>query len=100
MSDTTIVNPNATCSHNPLASVVVGLIRALSMERDAHESTKVVLHEAVTMMGEQDRQLDRERASRLHLLAQYRELVSGRTKGDERQSDRDDVDIVERRQAA
>lgn len=75
MSDTNIVTENDTVSQNALAPVVVGLIRALSMEREAHESTRVVLREAVAMMGEQDRQIDRERASRLHLLEQYRELV-------------------------
>lgn len=86
MSDTNIVTEDQTRRHNPLAPVVVGLIRALSLERDAHDSTKVVLNEAVTMMGELDRKLDGERANRLHLLAQYRAAMSGRTNAEERQA--------------
>ena len=90
MNDTNIVNENGPVPQNPLAPVVVGLIRALSMEREAHDSTRVVLHQAVEMMGDQDRKLDRERASRLHLLAQYRDLLNGRTKAVERQANGED----------
>ena len=71
---------------NALAPVVVGLIRALSLEREAHESTRFVLHEALALMADQDRKLDRERANRLHLLDQYRAAMSGRTNAEERQA--------------
>jgi hypothetical protein len=82
MNDTDIV----TQIQNPLAPVVIGLIRALSMERDAHTSTRAVLHEAIALVREQDQKLDRERASRFDLLSQYRALISGRTKAEERQA--------------
>jgi hypothetical protein len=86
MNDTSILHESRNTTANPLAPVVVGLVRALSMERDAHESTRFVLHEAVNMLSEQDRQIDRERTYRLHLLEQYRVVVSDRAAAEARQA--------------
>jgi hypothetical protein len=71
MNDTEIVTH--TC--NPLAPVVVGLIRSLSMERAAHDSTRFVLHEAISMLHDQDRQLDRARDSARCLREQIRQTM-------------------------
>lgn len=86
MNDTHSIHERPTTLPNPLAPVVVGLIRSLSMERDAHESTRCVLREAIAMMANQDRKLDIERSNRLDLLAQYRAAISGRTNAEERQA--------------
>lgn len=95
MSDTNILNDSESVFQNPLAPVLVELIRELS-------STRAVLHEAVTMLGEQERKLDRERASRLHLLKEYRAIVGGHTRGDTRQrlEPTEHPRMDERRQAA
>lgn len=70
---------------NPLAPVVIGLIRALRIEHQAHDSTREVLHAAVAFAAEKDRENDRTRARYLNLLAEFRAMASGRTSAEERQ---------------
>lgn len=62
-----------------LVPVVLELIRELRAEREAY-------HVAVGIIAERDARLDRLRAQNIHLRAQLRAVMSGRTIADERQA--------------
>lgn len=74
-----------TIPRNPLAPVVVDLIRQLRAEREAK-------HVAVGLIAERDGEVKRVRAENIHLRAQLRAMFSGQTIADERQALETDAD--------
>lgn len=82
--------PQPAPPQNHLASLVIGLTRALSRVRDEARSERECLQEvvrvAVEFAAEADRKYCRVQARYLDLLAQHRALVSGRTNAAERQA--------------
>jgi len=61
-------------SRNPLAPVLLARIRLHRMEREAHDATRFVMREAVSMLRDQYLALERERANRLAVVNELRAL--------------------------
>jgi hypothetical protein len=80
---------------NPLAPVLLNVIRVARDRGVQLRAARAVLVTAIGLLADRDRQLDDERSQKEHLRAQIRACVSGRTIAEERHAIADEREAVD-----